>query len=247
MFNPEGKETMKTNSMRKAVQPGAHRWNRLVPIALGIAVLTAVAGCQTQSSSFTPVTPAVTNSVHPVIPEAVPAAATPDTNNPASFLLREGDILKITFPGSPNLNNVQSIRIDGKITLPLVGEVQAAGMTPVDLQKKLMDLFAPQLTSKDVMVEVQSSSFPVYVTGAVLRPGKISSNHPITALEAIMEAGGFDYTKADLKDVTVIRQEGGQAKNYKLNLKRIMEGKTSEPFYLKPDDIIYVPEKFSWF
>ena len=90
-----------------------------------------------------------------------------------------------------------------------------------------MDLYAPQLTSKEVTVEVQSSSFPVYVTGAVLRPGKISSDHPITALEAIMEAGGFDYTKANLKNVEVIRQEGNQTKNYILNLKRVMEGKTS--------------------
>ena len=69
----------------------------------------------------------------------------------------------------------------------------------------------------------------------------------MTALEAIMEAGGFDYTKANLKDVEVIRQEGGQTKNYSLNLKLVMEGKSSEPFHLKPADIIYVPEKFSWF
>ena len=161
--------------------------------------------------------------------------------------MREGDILKISFPGSPNLNNVQLIRPDGKINLTLVGEVQAAGMTPADLQKKLMDLYAPQLTTKEVTVEVQSFAFPVYVTGAVLRPGKISSDHPITALEAIMEAGGPDYTKANLKNVKVIRQEGGRTKNYILDLKRVMEGKATEPFYLKPADIIYVPEKFSWF
>ncbi|HKW30130.1 MAG TPA: polysaccharide biosynthesis/export family protein [Verrucomicrobiae bacterium] len=241
---------MKKNSSGKTVQRGKPLLTRLVQFALGIVVLSAIAGCKTQSSPFPSLTPAVTNSVHPVIPEAVPAAATPDTtdtNNPASFTLREGDILKITFPGSPNLNNVQQIRTDGKITLTLVGEVQAAGMTPVDLQKKLMDLYASQLTSKEVTVEVQSSSFPVYVTGAVLRPGKISSNHPITALEAIMEAGGFDYIKANLKNVEVIRQEGNRTKNYRLNLKLVMDGKVSEPFYMKPADIIYVPEKFSWY
>ncbi len=110
-----------------------------------------------------------------------------------------------------------------------------------------MDLYAPQLSSKEVTVEVQSSSIPVYVTGAVLRPGKITSDHPITALEAIMEAGGFDYTKANLKAVVIIRQEGNQTKKYNLNLKLEMEGNSSEPFYLKPSDIIYVPEKFSWF
>ena len=238
---------MRTNSGRKIVRPGGRVLLWLAQFALGIAVLVTAAGCQTDSSSFTPVTPAVTNSVHPVIPEAVDAVAAPATNNPASYTLREGDILKISFPGSPNLNNQQQIRTDGKIQLPLIGEVDAAGLTPDALQKKLMSLYAPQLSPNEVTVEVQSSAFTVYVTGAVLRPGKISSDHPITALEAIMEAGGFDYIKANLKNVEVIRQEGNRTKNYRLNLKRVMDGKVSEPFYMKPADIIYVPEKFSWY
>jgi polysaccharide biosynthesis/export protein len=173
--------------------------------------------------------------------------APPANSTPTTYVLRAGDIVRIAFPGSPNLNSQQQIRSDGKITLPLIGEVEAAGLTPDALQKKLMDLYAPQLSTKEVTVEVQSSSFPVYVTGAVLRPGKISSDHPITALEAIMEAGGPDYTKANLKDVEVIRQEEDQTKTYKLNLRRVLDGKESEPFYMKPGDIIYLPEKFSWY
>lgn len=238
---------MKTNSNGKTAQSRGRLLARPAQLVLALATLAAVAGCRTEPSQFAAATPTVTNSIRPVIPEAVIANSSTTTNNPASFTLREGDILKISFPGSPNLNNVQQIRTDGKITLPLVGEVQAAGMTPIDLQKKLMDLYAPQLTSKEVTVEVQSSSFPVYVSGAVLRPGKISSDHPITALEAVMEAGGFDYIKANLKNVKVIRQEGDRTKNYPLNLKRAMEGTAGAPFYLKPGDIIYVPEKFSWF
>jgi polysaccharide export outer membrane protein len=218
----------------------------LAGYGVGLAALAVVAGCQTEPASFAPVPEETTNSVQPVIPEAV-LAPPPATSTETVFTLREGDLLKISFPGSPNLNTTQQIRTDGKISLPLIGEVNAAGMTPADLQKKLMDLYAPQLTSKEVMVEVQNSSFPVYVTGAVLRPGKVTSDHPITALEAVMEAGGFDYTKANLKDVEVIRQEGSQTKNYTLNLKLIMDGKSSDPFYLKPADIIFVPEKFSWF
>ena len=155
--------------------------------------------------------------------------------------------MKISFPGSPNLNSVQQIRTDGKINLPLVGEVAAAGLTPDALQRKLIDLYANQLTTKEVLVEVQSSSFPVYVTGAVLHPGKISTDHAITALEAIMEAGGPDYTKANLKDVEVIRQSGNQTKHYRVNLKQVIDGKSGESFYMKPADIIYVPERFSWF
>lgn len=230
--------------MKKSVEGCA--LSRLALFIPALLILAIVAGCATDSSEFTAVPPPAANSQRPVIPETSTTVSNPPPA-PIAYVLREGDILKISFPGSPNLNSVQQVRTDGKITLPLVGEVSAAGLTTDDLQKKLMDLYAPQLTSKEVIVEVQSSSFPVYVTGAVLRPGKISTDHPITALEAVMEAGGFDYTKANLKDVEVIRQEGNQTKHYRLNLKQVMEGKSKEPFYMKPSDIIYVPEKFSWF
>src|SRR5579862_1057430 len=245
MNNSERKAAMINNPPGNAVRRGGRFVSWLAMLAAGMAALAAVTtGCQTEPSPFVTPAPAITNTMRPLIPEAVTA---PAITNATAFTLREGDILKISFPGSPNLNNVQQIRTDGKITLPLIGEVQAAGVTPIDLQQKLMDLYAPQLSSKEVTVEVQNSSFPVYVTGAVLRPGKITSDHPITALEAIMEAGGFDYTKANLKAVEVIRQEGDQTKNYTLNLKLAMEGKINDPFYLKPSDIVYVPEKFSWF
>ena len=234
-------------SREKTVPFTVRFFGQVAQLALGIVTLAAVAGCQSDDAAFQSAAPAVQHPLRPVTPEVAAAMAKVTTNNPASYVLREGDTLKISFPGSPNLNTIQQIRTDGKINLPLVGEVQAAGLTPGDLQKNLMDLYAPQLTSKDVIVEVQSSSFPVYVTGAVLRPGKIVSDHPITALEAIMEAGGPDYTKANLKNVSVIRQERNQTRNYTLNLKRVMDGKVSEPFYMKPADIIFVPEKFSWF
>ncbi len=133
------------------------------------------------------------------------------------------------------------------ISLPVIGEVKAVGKTPAELEKELVELYSTQLLSKDVTVEVQSSTFPVFVTGSVMHPGKIVSDHPITAFEAIMEAGGFDYAKANLKGVVVIRQEGNHSEKYTLNLKLVMEGKGGEPFNLKPGDTIFVPEKFTWF
>ena len=144
-------------------------------------------------------------------PKPKPAAA--DTGHSESIVLREGDVLKISFPGSPNLDTTQQIRRDGKISLSLVGEVEAAGKTPDELQAKLIELYAPQISSKEVTVEVESSSFPVFITGCVLRPGKILSDHPMTVLEAIMEAGGFDYTRANIKSVRVIRLENGVSEN----------------------------------
>ena len=161
--------------------------------------------------------------------------------------LREGDTIKISFPGSANLDTTQQIRRDGKINLQLVGEVDAAGLTPDDLQKKLIDLYAPQISSKEVTVSLLSSTFPVFVNGEVAHPGKVMSDHPMTALEAVMEAGGFNPDTANMKAVKVNRLEGGKYKSYQLNLKDILDGKTSAPFYLKPNDIVYVPERFQLF
>lgn len=181
----------------------------------------------------------------------VAPAVTGSMNNSAkqaeTFTLQEGDALKISFPGAPNLDSAQTIRRDGKITLAMVGEISAIGRTPTELEQELLKLYASQLVSKEVTVMVTSSSYAVFVSGAVLRPGKISVDRPITALEAIMEAGGFDTAKADLRAVKVVRQEEGGTKNYTINLKLILDGKSSEPFYLKRSDIIFVPEKFSWF
>ncbi len=195
--------------------------------AVGLVLLAVVAGCQTQ--------------------RPVPTPSKQTTNVTEVITLRDGDVLKISFPGSANLNTTQPIRRDGMISMPLVGEVKAAGKTPKELEKDLIDLYSTQLVSKEVTVEVQSSSFPIYVTGSVLRPGRIMSDRPLTAFEAIMEAGGCDYTKANLKKVVVIRQEGDRVRKFTLNLKLVMEGKGGEPFYLKPDDTVYVPEKFQWF
>jgi polysaccharide export outer membrane protein len=176
-------------------------------------------------------------------PNALPTAQ----KVPEVQTIREGDVLRVSFPGSPNLDSTQSVRRDGRISLSIVGEIVVAGMTPSELEKDLAKRYSGQLVSNEVNVTVVSSTFSVFVTGAVMRPGKIPSDHPITALEAIMEAGGFDNTKADTKDVVVIRQEGGGTKNYSLNLKKVLDGESSEVFYLKPSDIIYVKEKFQWF
>jgi hypothetical protein len=73
------------------------------------------------------------------------------------------------------------------------------------------------------------------------------SDHPITALECVMESGGFDFAKANLKNVTVLRQESGRLKSFTLNMKEVLDGKVTEQFYMKPSDIIYVREKFAWF
>jgi len=208
----------------------ASRLSFFVWLLLGLTVLLTMAGCQTTEPKF---------------PDIVGKQA--ETNHLEAILLREGDVLKITFPGAPELSSTQPIRRDGNIVLVLIGEVKAVGMTPSDLQKELVKRAATAgVLSQEVTVTVQSSSFPVFVTGAVVRPGKITPDHPITILEAIMEAGGPDFAKANLKAVTVLREENGQIKKFIVDVKAIMDGTVTEPFYLKPYDTVYVKEKFAW-
>ncbi len=205
-------------------------------------LLVIMSGCQTPpSQNDSKFAPSNANASETV------ASPTASTTNSDMIVLREGDTVRVTFPGAENLNKVVLIRRDGRVTLPLIGEFKAAGLTPTEMEKQLIQLYGPQIQTKEVSVAVESSAFPVYVTGAVLRPGKVLSDRPLTALEAVMEAGGFDYTKANLKAVQVLRIHNGRTDHYVLNLKRVLRGQESEQFNLKPSDILYVPEKFSLF
>lgn len=204
-----------------------------VPMLLLIA-LVAISGCQTDQSDQ--------SGNRPVQPNL---QATKSATQP--MVLREGDTVTVSIPSSPTLDTTQQIRTDGKIVLPLIGEVTASGKTPEDLQVELLKLYQPQVSAKQVIVTVQSPNIPVYVTGAVLRPGPVTVNHPISALDAVMEAGGFDFTKANLKAVVVVRQQKDRTIRYKLDLKKALAGSVGAPFYLQPFDIVYVPERFTWY
>src|ERR1051325_6598913 len=76
------------------------------------------------------------------------------------IVLHEGDSVKVSFPGAPNLKTVQQIKRDGRIALQLVGEVQAAGLTANQLEKELLKLYGPQLQTKEGTVAIESASFP---------------------------------------------------------------------------------------
>jgi polysaccharide biosynthesis/export protein len=200
--------------------------------ALIIALGIAVSGCETSKST-----------------QPHPAAKTTPPPRP-SIVLKEGDVVKITFPGASSLDNTEQIRQDGEISLSGgKGDYHVAGMTPTELRTKLLDIYDKDIVTKDVNVVVVSSVFPLYVQGTVMRPGKITPDHPVSVLDALMEAGGYDPSKSDLRHVKIIRQEGGNATTFKVDVKAIIdgEGPSGPPFELKPGDIIVVPERFTWF
>jgi len=212
---------------------------RRVAFVLGLmASWSFLCGCESQS-------PPETRSADAV--SSVASHKVAATENSPSLVLHEGDIVRISFPGAPSLNSVQTIRRDGNITQDLVGEIKAAGLTPHALEQQILKAYGDQLVVKEVMVTVQNSTFVVYVTGAVLRPGKLVSDRVETPLEAVIEAG-VDPVKSNLKKIVVIRENvNGQPERYNLNLDDLLKGKPTAPFTLKSMDKIYVPEKFTWF
>jgi polysaccharide export outer membrane protein len=198
-------------------------------LTLALALILGAAGCQT-----------------PPQPDFQPLDAKGKPVPPTTALLKEGDVLRIEFPSAPNLNAVKKIA-DGKIDLYLMGEVVAAGKTVNDLQKELVKFYKSQVLSSVVNITIESSSYSVFVSGAVLRPGEIVCEKPMTAAEAILKTG-VDFSKANLKKVRVTRTMNGHYENHVLNLDRVLHGEgDSQPYFLKPSDSVYVPEKFQWF
>jgi polysaccharide export outer membrane protein len=161
----------------------------------------------------------------------------------AANVLQEGDLVGITFQFSTNFNVAQKVPLDGLLNLESVGPVKAAGKTPVELQTELARLYHPQIKDDVVTVKLLAAATAVYVSGAVFHPGRIPMERPLTALEAVMEAGGFDPNRARLSAVTIVRIDAGHQKTFHVDLKRALQGKDDSLFYLKPFDIVHVPTK----
>jgi protein involved in polysaccharide export with SLBB domain len=167
------------------------------------------------------------------------------TSRTPSYLV-PGDVVRISFPAAPELNQTQKIGSDGTLSLPLIGEVSSTGKTVGQLQEELARLYKPQLQDNEVLVTLDTRAVPVVVSGAVQRPGKIIFERPATVLEAIMEAGGFT-PEADLKKVSLIRIVKGEHETQLVDLRAVLKGKPVPAIYCSGGDVIYVPEKLLLF
>lgn len=194
--------------------------NVLMHLSLSVVLLGTLVGCASTPTA-----------------DIIAAGAIPEPK----LELATGDQLKFEFFGAPDLNTIQNIRRDGNVTSNLIGDVKAAGMTPEALQAKLHELYKSQLQIQSVAVIVVSAS-PAFVTGAVLKPGRVEMERPLTALQAIMQAGGFD-PYANAGKVVVIRHEGEKRKGYVLDFKKALAGASGAEFFLRPYDIVYVPTR----
>jgi len=170
--------------------------------------------------------------------ENFPQAAAPTVK------LQPGDVLQVKFLYWPELNEEkQSIRPDGKISLQLVGDVHAQGLSPDELRTHLLDLYDEKLIEPEISVVVGAlDSNRVYVGGEVLAPGMVMINGRLSVLEAIMQSGGPRKDTAKLNSVVVVRQRDGKQYGITLDLRNALESAESETFMLEPYDVVFVPQ-----
>jgi len=160
-----------------------------------------------------------------------------------SFVIGNDDVLAINVWKEAEISRSIPVRSDGKISLPLAGEVQAAGRTPLKLEQDIADRLKNYISEPEVTVIVQQiNSQKFNIMGQVAKPGAYPLASAITVLDAIAAAGGFrDFAKQ--KSVYVLRQnpDGTQAR-LPFNYKDVIKGKNTEQnVKLQPHDTIVVP------
>jgi len=171
------------------------------------------------------------------------SATAPVHPNSDRFVIGNDDVLAIDVWNEKEITRSIPVRSDGKISLPLVGEIQAAGRTPMQLEGDIADRLRNYITSPQVTVivqEIHSQNFNIL--GQVAKPGSYSLTVASTVMDAIAAAGGFkDFAKQ--KGIYILRQTpSGSESRYNFNYKDFIKGKDpSQNIKLEPHDTIVVP------
>lgn len=156
------------------------------------------------------------------------------------YVIGPEDTLYIHVWKEESLSRSVPVRMDGKISLPLIDEIQAAGLTPLQLKEKLVQKFREFVDIPSVSVIVtEANSFKVFVSGFVRAPGVVRLRSETSILQLIPLVGGFTEW-ANQSKVLIIRKENGKEKRYTVNYKKIVKG-TDPNFILKSGDTIVVP------
>lgn len=223
------------NSQCQLLMANRSAWWHYLRLTSFLAVFSAgclfLAGCQNSYDAYDTAMASSSAYYH---------AGNPDYS---TNCLQQGDVISITFRYSTNFNSIQRIGLDGNLNLDVAGQVRAVDKTVLQLQDELTALYQSQAKDDPITIKLVTPEAAVYVVGEVTRPGKIPMERPMTALEAIMEAGGYDPQQANLASVSVLRVEKGRQRTYRINVKHVIDGKDDTVFYLKPFDIVRVPAK----
>ena len=220
---------------------GIEPWDRrlsqgLVCIFLFTAYAWAQMPAASQSGAQPPASTEMASLAHPMIASA---------NKPHddSFVIGNDDVLAISVWKEPDLSRSIPVRSDGRISLPLIGELQASGRTPLKLEQEIADKLQPYLEEPDVTVIVQQiNSEKFNILGQVAKPGAYPITNSATVLDAIALAGGCrDFAKRG--SIYILRRNpDGSESRIPFNYKDVIKGKNmAQNIKLRPHDTIVVP------
>jgi protein involved in polysaccharide export with SLBB domain len=196
----------------------------MAKIVRSLAVVLLLAGCATTGSEV---------AQAPVPPE------------PGPYTIQAGDTLQVRFYYHPENDHEAVVRPDGKLLLPLVGETQAQGLTPAELATQVEKAYGTSLRDPKVAVTVKAmNENRIWVGGEVNKPGFVTLRQGLTALQAMLEAGGPKDT-AKVEEVVLLQRpdSASRYKATKLNLAKALEGAdTSGDRLLSASDVVFVPK-----
>jgi polysaccharide export outer membrane protein len=195
-----------------------------------------------------PTTPPTTPGV--TVPEATPPVtaapaavmAAPGVNLPPEYTIGADDVLSVIFWRDKELSSDVTVRPDGKISLPLLNDVHASGLTPAQLKDRIVEESKKYVEDPNVTVVVKDiKSRKVFMVGEVRKPGPYAMTAATTVLQMISIAGGLaDFARPE--KISIVRTENGKPVSLKFNYKEVLEGKKLvQNIELKPGDTIIVP------
>lgn len=175
-------------------------------------------------------------------PYTTPIAATAVPMVPPSYVIGPEDVLQVMFWRDADMSGEVIVRPDGKISLPLLNDVQAAGLTPEQLRARITEQARNYVDTPNATVVVKAiNSRKVFIMGAIEKPGIYPLAGGMTVLQLIATAGGLkEYAKKD--EIRIIRTVAGQDVRFEFNYGRVVSGKNlKQNIELKPSDTIVVP------
>jgi protein involved in polysaccharide export with SLBB domain len=175
---------------------------------------------------------------------ALESAADQDPPLVTPYTIQPGDALDIKFFYNPELNESITVRPDGYISLQLVEEVLAAGLQPRQLNEKLTHLYARELKKPVIAVIVKTfAGQRVYVGGEIGQQGLLTMPAGLTALQAVMQSGGFKNTAQPSETLVIRKGPDSRPVPIRVDLGAVLSGSANgQDFRLQPDDIVYVPK-----
>ncbi len=173
---------------------------------------------------------------------AVTATTSSGITPPVDYVIGADDQLAIIFWREQEMSAEVAVRPDGKISLPLINDIQASGLTPEQLRVSIAEAATKFIEAPTVTVVVKAiNSRRVFITGQIGKPGPYPLTAPTTVLQLLALAGGVaEYSKSE--NIQVMRTENGKTANYRFNYRDVIKGKKLEQnVLLKPGDTVIVP------